>query len=140
MEMRVKKMVPDAVIPQYAHPGDAGMDLYASQDISVNSQEIARIPTGIAVHIPEGHVGLVWDRSGLAIKFGLKTLGGVIDSGYRGEVMVGIINLGKESYAFKKGERVAQLLIQKVERVQIEEVESLDESVRGEGGFGSTGK
>ena len=90
--------------------------------------------------IPEGYVGLIWDKSGLSQKFGLKNLGGVVDSGYRGEIMVGIVNLGKEDYKFEPGQKVAQLLIQKVESPKIEEVENLEEGLRGENGFGSTGK
>jgi dUTP pyrophosphatase len=98
------------------------------------------IPTGLAMAIPEGHVGLIWDKSGNAIKRGLKVLGGVVDAGYRGEIKVGIINHGTESHTFDVGDKVAQMLLQEVHHADFEEVESLDETARGEGGFGSTGK
>jgi dUTP pyrophosphatase len=140
MILKVKKLDRDVVLPCYAHPGDAGMDLYCSEDFVLNPGESAKIKSGVALEIPDGYVGLVWDRSGLSINSSLKTLGGVIDSGYRGEVMVGMINLGKEKYIFKKGDKIAQVLIQKIERVQISEVSELGDSSRGEDGFGSTGK
>jgi dUTP pyrophosphatase len=98
------------------------------------------VPTGIAMEIPEGYVGLIWDKSGLSIKNGIKTLGGVIDSTYRGEVLVGMINLSDADYTFLKGHKVAQMVIQKKEFVDFEEVSELSDTVRGEGGFGSTGK
>ncbi|MCK5026890.1 MAG: dUTP diphosphatase, partial [Candidatus Pacebacteria bacterium] len=95
---------------------------------------------GIAMEIPEGYVGLIWDKSGLAIKQGLKVLGGVIDSGYRGEVMVGMINLTNKTYTIAEGHKVAQMIIQKTEMVEIEEVEELSDAQRGDKGFGSSGK
>ena len=98
------------------------------------------VRTGIAAQIPEGYVGLVWDKSGIAIKEGIKTLGGVIDSGYRGEILVGMINLGDKDYVFETGHKLAQLLIQKVEHIEVVEVRELSETPRGKGGFGSTGK
>jgi dUTP pyrophosphatase len=97
------------------------------------------VKTGLAFAIPSGYVGLIWDRSGLAAKHGLHKLAGVIDAGYRGEVGVVLINHGSESFTVEKGMRVAQMLIQSVERVSLTEVEDLDETKRGEGGFGSTG-
>ena len=140
MELRIKKLVPNAVLPNYAHKGDAGMDLFTYEMVTIKPGERAQVKTGIAMAIPEGYVGLIWDKSGLSQKFGLKNLGGVVDSGYRGEIMVGIVNLGKEDYKFEPGQKVAQLLIQKVESPKIEEVENLEEGLRGENGFGSTGK
>lgn len=140
LTIKIKKLKSDAVLPNYAHAGDAGMDIYASEDVHVKKGERAKVPTGIAMEIPEGYVGLVWDKSGLSMNHGLKTLGGVIDSGYRGEVMIGVINLSNEDYTLEKGHKVAQILIQKIETPVVEEVEELSDSHRGEKGFGSTGK
>jgi dUTP pyrophosphatase len=138
--LKIKRLRQDAKIPQYAHPGDAGLDLYAVEDITFAPNERAAVPTGIAMEIPEGHVGLIWDKSGLSIKHGLKTLGGVVDSGYRGEVLVGIMNLSDAEYTIHKGEKVAQMIIQKKETIEVVEASELTETARGEGGFGSTGK
>lgn len=140
MELKIKKLSTNAILPKYAHINDAGMDLFASENFIIKKGERVQVKTGIAMAIPEGYVGLVWDKSGLSHKFGLKTLGGVVDAGYRGEVMVGVINLGDEDYTLEAGHKVAQMLIQKVESGDIVEVESLDDTDRGEGGFGSTGK
>ena len=138
--IKIKKLKPDAVLPNYAHSGDAGMDIYASENVHVRKGERAKVPTGIAMEIPEGYVGLVWDKSGLSINHGLKTLGGVIDAGYRGEIIIGIANLSSEDYTLEKGHKVAQLLIQKIESPVIEEAIELNNSHRGEKGLGSTGK
>ncbi|OHA92361.1 MAG: hypothetical protein A3J09_02745 [Candidatus Zambryskibacteria bacterium RIFCSPLOWO2_02_FULL_51_21] len=92
------------------------------------------------MEIPEGYVGLCWDKSGLSMNHGIKVLAGVIDSGFRGELVMAVINLGKEAYTFKKGDKVMQMLMQKVEQVEITEVNELSDSARGEKGFGSTGK
>lgn len=140
MNIRIKKLTPDAIVPSYAHKGDAGLDLYTSKIVTLLPGERTAVPTGISLALPKGTVGLIWDKSGLSIRNGLKTLGGVIDAGYRGEVLVGMINLGKESYTFDKGHKVAQMLIQKVESVTIKEVVELDKTTRGKGGFSSTGK
>ena len=140
MNIPVKKLHPDAHIPTIAHAGDAGCDLYAVSRVALRSGERAQVPTGIALEIPPGYVGLVWDKSGLSHKGGIKTLGGVIDSGYRGEILVGVINLGKDEYVFETGHKVAQLLIQKAETPTFVQVDELADTSRGEGGFGSTGK
>ncbi len=140
MILNVKKLHPEAKLPSYAHPGDAGMDICALEETILSPGKPVRVKTGVAVHIPEGYVGLCWDRSGLSTNHALKTLGGVIDSGYRGEVMVGMINLGDTAYTIGSGDRIAQMLIQKVEAPEIVEVPELSETSRGEGGFGSTGK
>ena len=140
LTIKIKKLKEDAVLPNYAHAGDAGMDMYASEDVHIRKGERVKVPTGIAMEIPEGYVGLVWDKSGLSINHGLKTLGGVIDSGYRGEIIIGIANLSSEDYTIEKGHKVAQLLIQKIESPVIEEAGELNESHRGEKGLGSTGK
>ncbi len=139
MTVKVKKLNPEAKLPEYAHPGDAGMDLFAVTDLTLAPQERRAIPTGIAIQIPEGYVGLVWDKSGRAIKEGLSTMAGVVDAGYRGEVQVIVVNLGGEPIRIEKHQKVAQLLIQPVLAPNLEEVESLSNTSRGESGFGSTG-
>ena len=138
--VRIKALDPSATIPSYAYAGDAAFDLYAREDVSFAPSEYKGVPTGIALAIPEGYVGLVWDKSSVGIKQGMKSLGGVIDCGYRGEVMVGLANLSSESRAFKKGEKVAQMIIQKKETVIFETVNELDGTERGDRGFGSSGK
>ncbi|MFA6476500.1 MAG: dUTP diphosphatase [Candidatus Paceibacterota bacterium] len=140
MIFRIKKVHPDAVIPSYAHGGDAGFDLRSTEDILLERGKPTAIPIGINIEIPEGHTALIWDRSGLAFNHGIKSLGGVIDTGFRGEVKVCLINLGQEDYEIKKGERVAQMIIQKYEKVDIEEAKELSDGERGSNGFGSTGK
>lgn len=140
MKLKVKKVDPEAKLPSYAHPYDAGMDLFALEEVKIKPGEIARVRSGIAMEIPEGYVGLCWDKSGLSMKNGIKVLAGVIDSGFRGELVLGVINLGKEEYIFEKGHKVMQMLLQPVEIADIMEVEHLSETSRGEGGFGSTGK
>jgi dUTP pyrophosphatase len=138
MELKVKRIHPDAKIPAYGHPGDAGMDLCAVVDRTLAPGEVFAVPTGIRVAIPAGSVGLIWDKSGISLK-GVHRLAGVVDAGYRGEVQVVMINLGEEPFAVKKGMKIAQMLIQPVAEVRIVESETLDDTSRGEGGFGSTG-
>lgn len=140
MELRIKKLHADAKVPSYAHPGDAGFDLYALEEVVIPVGGRVLVSTGIALEIPSGFVGLIWDKSGLSTTHGLKTLAGVVDAGYRGEVKVGMINLSTEDYVISMGHKVAQMLIQKVERAEITLVTELSETTRGEGGFGSTGK
>lgn len=115
------------------------MDLYASETIIIPPQQRVIVPTGIAMAIPKGSAGLIWDKSGIASRHGLKTMAGVIDSGYRGEVRILIHNLSSEPYTVKAGTKIAQMLIQPIEQKKIIEVERLDETERGKGGFGSTG-
>ena len=115
------------------------MDLYALFPITIPPGERSVVSTGIAMAIPEGYVGLIWDKSGLSNKFGLKVIGGVIDAGYRGEVLVGILNTSKESYTYNAGDKIAQLLLQAVVQPELVVVEELDKTVRGDGRFGSTG-
>ena len=138
--LKIKKLRPEAILPTYAHQGDAGLDICACETVTIAIGERVMIPTGISMEIPDGCVGLVWDKSGVSMKGGLKTLGGVVDSSYRGEIMIGIINLSKEQYVFEKGHKVAQMIIQKKENVVVQEVTELSDTSRGEGGFGSTGK
>lgn len=140
LTLKIKRLRENVKIPQYAHSDDGGLDLYAAEDVTLAPNERTAISTGIAMEIPDGHVGLIWDKSGLSIKHGLKTLGGVVDSGYRGEIFVGIMNLSDAEYIIRKGEKIAQLIIQRKEEIEIEETERLSVTVRGEGRFGSTGK
>ena len=130
----------DIPLPNYAHLGDAGLDLRTRETVTLAPGEQKMISTGVSIELPEGYVSLVWDKSGLASKHGLTCLGGVIDAHYRGEYMVIMRNLGDEVYAFERGDKVAQLLIQKVERADIEVVNELSDTSRDAGGFGSTGK
>lgn len=139
MKILAKKLHPEAKIPSFAYPGDAGMDLYSVTDLVLKPGERASVPTGIALALPEGYVALVWDKGGVSHKFGVKVLGGVIDSGYRGEYLIGLVNLGHEDFEIKVGQKIAQLLIQKVEHPDIEEVTELNDTSRGAGRFGSTG-
>ena len=114
MVIPIKKLVPNAMVPKMMRFGDAGFDLYAVSSCVIKPGSTTAISTGLAVAIPPGYVGLIWDRSGLAIKSSLKTMGGVIDSNYRGEVMVGLTNLSTAEHVVSAGDRVAQMLIQKV--------------------------
>ena len=141
MKLKVKKISPGARLPVYQHPGDAGMDLFAAEEVALDAGEVKAVPTGIKMAIPEGYVGLIWDKSGISLQ-GVHRLAGVVDAGYRGEVKVVMVNLGKESHVFKQGQKVAQMLIQPVPAVEIADVGEgdLDETARGEGGFGSTGR
>jgi dUTP pyrophosphatase len=138
MELKVKKIHPAAKLPLYGHSGDAGFDLFASVDVSLVPGDLKPVPTGIQMAIPAGFVGLVWDKSGVSLK-GVHCLAGVVDAGYRGEVQVVLINLGRDVYEIKAGMKIAQMLIQPVRTVEILETASLDDTSRGEGGFGSTG-
>lgn len=136
----VKKLHPEAKLPSYAHPSDAGMDFYALENALILPQERKLISTGIAMAIPQGYVGLLWDKSGIATKHGIKTMAGVIDAGYRGEIKILLHNLSLQPFIIEKGSKIAQMLIQSVEQKEIKEVTELEETERGEGGFGSTGK
>lgn len=140
MELKIKKLHADAKVPSYAHSGDAGLDLYSLIEMTIPMGGRVLVGTGVAMDIPNGFVGLIWDKSGLSTTHGLKTLGGVVDAGYRGEVKVGMVNLGTEDYTISVGHKVAQMLIQKIEHAEVVEVEDLSDTSRGEGGFGSTGK
>lgn len=140
--LRVQRLDPQLPLPSYAHPGDAGLDLYAREDVTLEPGERAVIPTGVAVALPVGCVGLVHPRSGIAARAGLGLVNapGTIDEGYRGEIKVIAINLDpSEPVRLSRGDRIAQLVIQRVETVAVQEVESLDETPRGGGGFGSSG-
>ena len=139
ISIKYKRIHPDAKIPSYAHEGDAGMDLYSVEDYVLKPGEKIIVKTGIATEMPEGYFGSIRDRSGLAARYAIHVLAGVIDCHYRGEIGVVIINLGKEEFSISKGDRIAQILFQKVEQVNIIEVNELSETSRGKDGFGSTG-
>ncbi len=144
VDLCVKKLTDTAQIPTKGNPNDAGWDLYADEDAIIGPKETKLISTGIAMAIPEGNVGLIWDRSSMGVK-GIHRHAGVIDCGYRGEIKVCLHNAGAtlgsdSSYEIKKGDRIAQLLIQHIPDFSISEVEILSTTTRGDGGFGSTGK
>jgi dUTP pyrophosphatase len=142
LEILVTKLDNDAVIPTYAKSGDAGADLYSISDLVLSPGERALVKTGIAIALPNGYVGLVHPRSGLGLKNGISVVNtpGTIDAGYRGEIGVVLINHDlHESFQVKKGDRIAQLVIQKVENAQFKMVNQLPESERAAGGYGSTG-
>jgi len=139
MKLHVQRLDKDLPLPKYAHAGDAAFDLHAREQEVIEPGQYKVLKTGIKLAIPAGHVGLIWDRSSLPSKFGMHTLAGVIDSGYRGEIGVTLINHGKTSFVVEKGMRIAQMLVQPVLNVPIEEVESLDETERSDKGYGSSG-
>lgn len=142
MKLQIKKMREDAILPRYATEGAAGMDLCAAVDADLPPMGHALVPTGIALAVPVGYGAFLFARSGLAIKHGvnLRNGVGVVDSDYRGEVMVGLMNLSDKPYHVTKGERICQLVLIATPQAEIEVVEALSETLRGEGGFGSTGK
>jgi len=138
MELKVKRIHPAAKLPVYGHPGDAGLDLFSVEDLTLAPGETRAVPTGIRVAIPPGHVGLVWDKSGISLR-GVHRLAGVVDAGYRGEVRVVMVNLGRDPFAVHAGMKIAQMLIQPVAAVAVVESDDLDVTSRGEGGFGAAG-
>ena len=138
----IKRLDPTVELPSYAYMGDAGLDLRASESVVINPHERRLIATGLAIAIPEGYAGFVQPRSGLALKLGLSIANtpGLIDAHYRGELKIIAVNLdAHEPIAIERGERIAQLVIQKVPVVELVEVDELDETDRGTGGFGSSG-
>ncbi|MCC6934228.1 MAG: dUTP diphosphatase [Candidatus Yanofskybacteria bacterium] len=139
MHLKLQRLHPAATLPSYANPGDAGMDLHTVERVLIRPGASAVVATGIAVALPRGCVGLIWDKSGLATKHGLKVMGGVIDEGYRGEIKVGLVNLGTKRLVLEPGHKVAQMLVQRVSRVTVKEVPSLSSTRRGAKGFGSSG-
>jgi dUTP pyrophosphatase len=138
-ELRTIKLSADAALPTRAHADDAGLDLYSLETVELAAGQGAAVATGIAVAVGAGHVGLVADRSSLA-KRGLKTSGGIIDAGYRGEIKVLLWNLSGQTQRLARGERIAQLLIVPIATPRVHQVESLEETARGSRGFGSTGQ
>lgn len=139
MLIKFQKILDEAVIPHYAHTGDAGMDIFSAEEMVIKAGERKNIRTGLKMEMTDGFVGLVWDKSGLALKNGIKTMAGVIDACYRGEIGIVLANLSDQDYKIEKGQKIAQMLIQKIERAEIEEAQKLGETKRADGGFGSTG-
>ncbi len=142
IKLKIEKLDKTLKTPEYAHIGDAGLDLYSALDCILRPYERRKVPTGIKIAIPDGYAGFVQPKSGLAINNGLSLVNtpGLIDSGYRGEVCAVLINLDPEKdFIIKHGDKICQLVIQKVEDVEIEITDELDSTSRGEGGFGSTG-
>jgi|SRR3989338_4553157 len=140
MKVKIKKLKPEATIPSYAHPGDAGLDLFSLEDYELRPGERKIFDLGFALEFPDKHVAVVKDKGGLPKNAGLHTMGGVFDTGYRGEYNVNLINLSDQSYQISKGDKIAQLVILPFSRVELEETDKLSETARGEGRFGSTGK
>jgi dUTP pyrophosphatase len=142
VRLAVKRLHPAAVLPGYAHPGDAGLDLATVDAVTLAPGARVAARTGLAVAVPQGWVGLVHPRSGTARRHGVTVANapGTVDAGYRGEVLVLLVNLGPETVRFDPGDRVAQLLLQRVGDVEVVEVDELDGTVRGDGGFGSSGR
>lgn len=142
LQVLISRVDPEVPIPGYAHPGDAGADIVTTVDVRLAPGERAMVPTGIRLALPDGYVALVHPRSGLAARFGLSIVNapGTIDAGYRGEVKVMLVNLDPaETVVLNRGDRIAQILFQQVERARFVEVERLPGSDRGDGGYGSTG-
>jgi dUTP pyrophosphatase len=142
LDIAILRLDPDLPLPAYAHPGDAGADLLTTVDVTLAPGERALVPTGIAMALPQGYVALVHPRSGLAARHGLSIVNtpGTIDAGYRGEIKVLLINHDpRDSIELRRGDRVAQLVIQRYEQAYFSEVTELPESSRGDGGYGSTG-
>jgi len=143
MELRFRRLDAAATPPARAHDDDAGFDLFASEGAELGPGERAAVGTGIALAIPEGHAGMVLPRSGLARKHGITLVNtpGLIDAGYRGEVRVLLLNTDRsEVFSVAEGDRIAQLLLVRAEAPELEEAEELDDTSRGEGGFGSSGR
>ncbi|MFA6252913.1 MAG: dUTP diphosphatase [Patescibacteria group bacterium] len=139
MKINAKRLYPDATLPQAMREGDAAMDFSSYRDYVIKPWQRIVVETGVAIAVPLGYWGNVRDRGGLPAKHGLHTMGGVFDSNYRGEVQIIMINLGREDYQIKKGDRIAQMLIEKHEDIEIQEVEELDQTNRGENRFASSG-
>jgi len=142
VQVNIVRLDPDLPLPSYAHPGDAGADLFAREDVTLQPGERRLVPTGIALALPEGYVALVHPRSGLAHRNGLSLVNapGTIDAGYRGEVQVCLVNLDPATpIELRRGDRIAQLVIQRFETAAFVEVDTLPDSSRGAGGYGSTG-
>jgi len=141
VKVRIQRIDSNARMPEMAHPGDSGFDLFASETVSLKPGERKLVPTGIKVSLPAGFEAQVRPKSGLALKHGISVLNtpGTIDSGYRGEIKVILVNLGEQEYKVEKGKKIAQIVFARVECPEIVEVSELDETKRNEGGFGSTG-
>jgi dUTP pyrophosphatase len=142
VDVLIQRLDPGLPAPSYAHPGDAGADLFAAEDVELAPGERAMVPTGIALALPDGYAAFVHPRSGLAARLGVTIVNapGTVDAGYRGEIKVTLLNTDiRSTVRLQRGDRIAQLVIQRVERAVFHEVETLPGSARGDGGFGSTG-
>jgi dUTP pyrophosphatase len=139
MQIKIKKLREDAKLATHGHPGDAGMDFYAIEDVVFAPHSQMRVYTGLACEIPEGYVGLIWDKSSISFNKGLKVMGGVIDASFRGELVMSLYNTTGQEQKIEKGNKIAQMLIQKFEDCDIVEVAELSDTVRGTGREGSTG-
>jgi dUTP pyrophosphatase len=142
VDVLVRRLDPSLPVPAYAHPGDAGADLYAAEDVELAPGERRLVGTGVAIALPDGYAGFVHPRSGLAARHGVSIVNapGTVDAGYRGEIKVCLVNLDPgQPVRLARGDRIAQLVVQRVERVVLHEVDLLPGSARGEGGHGSTG-
>ena len=139
MKIKIKKLKERAKLPKYHHPGDIGMDVYSMETVTVKPGEHYRFWHGFAMEFPEGYGAIVMDKGSIS-KAGLAHMGGVFDAGYRGEYNTLLVNLSDKSYTFEEGDKVAQLVIVPVEIAELEETDTLSESARGEGKFGSTGR
>ncbi|WP_433240693.1 dUTP diphosphatase [Streptosporangium sp. CA-135522] len=143
VEVLIHRLDADLPLPSYAHPGDAGADLYAAEDVELLPGERVMVGTGVAIALPDGYAAFVHPRSGLATKHGVTIVNapGTVDAGYRGEIRVTLLNTDtKEAIRLRRGDRIAQLVIQRVERAAFYEVDRLPGSARGANGFGSTGR
>ena len=141
-DVLIKRLDPDVPVPAYSHPGDAGADLAAAEEVTLGPGERALVRTGVAIALPDGYAAFVHPRSGLATKHGVTIVNapGTVDAGYRGEIKVTLLNTDRERpVSFQRGDRIAQLVIQRVERAIFHEADELPGSARGDGGFGSTG-
>jgi dUTP pyrophosphatase len=142
VDVLIQRLDPGLPLPSYAHAGDAGVDLVAAQDVELPPGERAVVGTGMAIALPDGHVGLIHPRSGLAAKLGITIVNapGTVDAGYRGEIKVTLLNTdARDTVRLRRGDRIAQMVIQKVEQAVFHEVTALPGSARGAAGFGSTG-
>jgi dUTP pyrophosphatase len=142
VQIHLRRLDDGLPLPSYAHPGDAGADLHSAVELTLQPGERALVPTGIAMALPEGYVGLVHPRSGLAARHGISIVNapGTIDAGYRGEVQVCLVNTDRsEPFTVHRGDRIAQLVVQRVEAATFVEVDTLEDTARGAGGYGSTG-
>jgi dUTP pyrophosphatase len=139
MKIKIKKIKPEAILPDYSHAGDAGLNLYALEDDVLPPKEIKRFDFGFALELPEGYGAIMFDRSSLGAK-GIHNVGGLFDAGYRGEYNCHLINLSQRPYKIKKGDKICQLIILPIASAEWEETETLAASSRGDGRLGSTGK
>ncbi len=139
VQLQITKLEPEAILPDFAHPGDAGLDLRTIETVTLEPGSRTALRTGLAMAIDHDCVGLIWDKSGRALHDGLTVLAGVIDAGFRGEVAVVVMNVSHQPLTITAGEKIAQLLIQPIIRPTVVEVETLEDTVRAAAGFGSTG-